>query len=392
MIKVDIKQLANKYKQYVIDMRREFHMYPEPSWYEVNTSKRIKEELDKMNIPYISVAGTGIAATIKGGKPGKTVALRADIDALEVQEANDVDYRSQNDGMMHACGHDGHAAMLLGAAKILNDIKDDIEGTVKLFFQPAEEITEGAEKMIEEGVMNGVDGVFAIHLWADIEYGKVSVEAGPRMAASDIFKIKVSGKGGHGSMPHQGIDAIVAASAIVMDLQSIVSREINPLEPAVVSIGMFNSGTRFNVISNEAVLEGTTRCFNKDIRDKFPEIIERVVKNTAKSYRAETEVEYIYGTFPTINDEECSKIAEKSVEKILDKEAVTLFEKLTGAEDFAYFLEKAPGVLAFVGIRNEEKQACYPHHNEKFQMDEDALEIGTALYAQYAVDFLNKNA
>jgi amidohydrolase len=385
---MDIKELAKKYKQYVIDMRREFHMYPESSWHEVNTSRRIKEELDKMDIPYISVAGTGIAATIKGGKPGKTVALRADIDALEVQEANDIEYKSKNDGMMHACGHDGHGAMLLGAGKILNDIKDEIEGTVKLFFQPAEEITEGAEQMIKEGVMEGVDGVFAIHLWADIEYGRVSVEAGPRMAASDIFKIKVSGKGGHGSMPHQGVDAIVAASAIVMDIQSIVSREISPLDPAVVSIGMFNSGTRFNVISNEAVLEGTTRCFNKDVRDKFPGIIERVVKNTAKSYRAKAEVEYTYGTFPTINNEYCSKIAEKSVEKILNREAITLFEKITGAEDFSYFLEKAPGVLAFVGIRNEAKQACYPHHNANFQMDEEALEIGTALYAQYAVDFL----
>lgn len=388
---MNIKDLAKKYKEYVIDMRREFHMYPEPSWGEIRTSKRIKEELDKMNIPYISVAGTGIVASIKGGKSGKTVALRADIDALEVQEVNNLDYKSQNEGMMHACGHDGHAAMLLGAARILNDSKDDIEGTVKLFFQPAEEVTEGAEKMIEEGVMNGVDGVFTIHLWADIECGKISVEAGPRMASSDIFKIKVKGKGGHGSMPHQGVDAIVAASAIVMNLQSIVSREISPLEPSVVSIGMFNSGTRFNVISPEATLEGTTRAFNKEIRDRFPEIIERIVKNTANSYRATAELEYTLGTSPTINDYECSKLAEKSVEKILNKDAVVLFEKITGAEDFSCYLEKAPGVLAFVGIRNEEKQACYPHHNARFQMDEDALEIGTALYAQYAIDFLNRS-
>ncbi|MCT4606155.1 MAG: M20 family metallopeptidase [Marinisporobacter sp.] len=387
---MNMKELAQKNKQYIIDLRREFHKYPEPSWKEVRTSKRIKEELDKMQIPYISVAGTGVVATIEGKNKGKTVALRADIDALQVNEANDVSYKSQNEGIMHACGHDGHGAMLLGAAKILNESKERINGTVKLFFQPAEELAEGAEKMVQEGVMEGVDGVFGIHLWSDLPCGTVSVEEGPRMASADLFKIKVVGKGGHGSLPHQGVDAVVVASAIVMDLQSVVSREISPLESAVVSVGKFVGGTRFNVIADEAVLEGTTRCFNNQIRKDFPKMLERIAKNTAASYRAEAELEYTPGTPATINEVVCSRVAEKSVEKLLGKEGIIKMEKVTGGEDFAMYLEKAPGTIAFVGVRNEEKEADYPHHHPRFNMDEDALPIGSALYAQFATDFLNE--
>ncbi|WZL72936.1 M20 family metallopeptidase [Clostridiaceae bacterium 35-E11] len=385
---MNIKELAKQNKDYVIDLRREFHMHPEPSWKEERTSQRVKEELEKMGIPFSPVAGTGVVATIKGNQEGKTIALRADMDALQVKECNEVPYKSQNEGIMHACGHDGHTAMLLGAAQVLNACKDEIKGTVKLFFQPAEELAQGAKKMIEEGVMEGVDGVFGIHLWSDIPAGTVSVEEGPRMASADMFTIRVKGKGGHGSLPHQGVDAVVAASAIVMNLQSVVSREISPLESAVVSVGTFHSGTRFNVIANAAELEGTTRCFNPQIREALPKMLERIAQNTAKSYRAETQIEYNFATPPTINDAGCSKLAEKAVEKILSKESVIKMEKVTGGEDFAMFAEKAPAVMAFVGIRNEEKEAHYPHHHERFNMDEDALEIGTALYAQYALDFL----
>lgn len=209
---METRDLAKKYKQYVIDLRREFHMYPEPSLQEVRTSKRIKEELEKMGIPYISVANTGIVATIEGKKSGKTVALRGDIDALSVTEVNDIEFKSKNEGFMHACGHDCHASMLLGAAKVLNEIKDNLNGTVKLFFQPGEEVAQGAKNMIKEGVLEWVDGVFGIHVWSDLECGEVCVEEGPRMASADLFTITVKGKGGHGSAPHQGIDAVVARS------------------------------------------------------------------------------------------------------------------------------------------------------------------------------------
>lgn len=385
---METRDLAKKYKQYVIDLRREFHMYPEPSLQEVRTSKRIKEELEKMGVPYISVANTGVVATIEGKKSGKTVALRGDIDALSVTEVNDIEFKSKNEGFMHACGHDCHASMLLGAAKVLNEIKDNLNGTVKLFFQPGEEVAQGAKNMIKEGVLEGIDGVFGIHVWSDLECGEVCVEEGPRMASADLFTIAVKGKGGHGSAPHQGIDAVVASSAIVMNLQSIVSRELSPLESAVVSVGALKAGSRFNVIASEGILEGTTRCFNMEIRENFPKMLERIAKDTASSYRAEAELHYEFATPVVINDPECSKIATEAVKK-LGAKPVHL-EKLMGGEDFAEFMNIVPGVIALVGVGNEAKGACYPQHHPNFTVDEDGLEIGTALYVQYAIDFLDK--
>ncbi|WP_432407578.1 M20 family metallopeptidase [Wukongibacter sp. M2B1] len=387
---MNVKELAKKYKQYAIDLRREFHMNPEPSMKEIRTSDRIIEELKNMKIDCKRVAGTGVVGIIKGNCKGRTVALRADIDALEVTEANEIDYKSKVDGLMHACGHDAHAAGLLAAAKILNDMKDELNGTVKLFFQPGEETAKGAKKMIEEGVMEGVDGIFGIHIWNDTDVGKVSVEAGPRMASAGIYKINVAGRGGHGSMPHQGVDALLVGSAIVMNLQSLVSREISPLDPAVISVGIFNSGTRFNVIAGEAYLEGTTRCFSMEVNDSFEEMITRVAENTAEGYRATAQVDYEQLVIPTINDPKMSAIAEGAVEKISGKDALITYEKTTGGEDFSFFTQKAPGAFALVGSKNERKLQHFPHHHPRFDIDEDALETASALYAQFAVDFLNK--
>ena len=387
---MDIRKLSKEYRDYAVELRRHFHMNPEPAMKEVNTSNRILEELTKMGIPCRKAAGTGVVGIIEGGKPGKTIALRADIDALELEEANDVDYRSKVPGLMHGCGHDGHAAGLLTAAKILNDVKDQINGRVKLLFQPGEEVAEGAKKLVEEGELQGVDGIFGIHLWNGIEAGKVSLEAGPRMASAGIFKIRVHGKGGHGSLPNQGIDALMVASSIVMNLQSVVGREINPLEPAVISIGIFNAGTRGNILAGEAYLEGTTRCFSMEVNDSFEEVMGRVIKKTAESYRASAELEYTELVLPTINDEKMSELGEQSVVKILVQEGLVKFEKTTGGEDFSYYTREVPGLFAFVGIKNDEKIEPYPHHHPKFDMDEDGLEVAAALYAQYAVDFLNK--
>ena len=387
---MDIRKLSKEYRDYAVELRRHFHMNPEPAMKEVNTSNRILEELTKMGIPCRKAAGTGVVGIIEGGKPGKTIALRADIDALELEEANDVDYRSKVPGLMHGCGHDGHAAGLLTAAKILNDVKDQINGRVKLLFQPGEEVAEGAKKLVEEGELQGVDGIFGIHLWNGIEAGKVSLEAGPRMASAGIFKIRIHGKGGHGSLPNQGIDALMVASSIVMNLQSVVGREINPLEPAVISIGIFNAGTRGNILAGEAYLEGTTRCFSMEVNDSFEEVMGRVIKKTAESYRASAELEYTELVLPTINDEKMSELGEQSVVKILGQEGLVKFEKTTGGEDFSYYTREVPGLFAFVGIKNDEKIEPYPHHHPKFDMDEDGLEVAAALYAQYAVDFLNK--
>lgn len=385
---MSIRELANEQRQYMIDLRRDFHMHPEPSLQEVRTSGRIKEELDKLGVPYESVAGTAVVATIKGNYPGKTVALRADMDALSVQELNEIEFKSKTEGMMHACGHDCHTSMLLGAARLLNGIKEELHGTVKLFFQPGEEVAQGAKNMIKEGVLEGVAGVFGMHVWSDLKVGQISVEEGPRMASADLFTIRVKGKGGHGSAPHQGIDTVLASSAIVMNLQSIVSREISPMESAVVSVGSLNTGTRFNVIASEGVMEGTTRCFNPDIRNAFPEMMRRVIENTASSYRAEAVLEYNFGTPVVINDAKAAKIGARAVEAIGAKNAHV--EKVMGGEDFAEFMNRVPGAIAFLGVGNEAKGACYPQHHPNYTVDEDALEIGTALYAQYAVDFLNQ--
>ncbi|MGL5346362.1 MAG: M20 family metallopeptidase [Peptostreptococcaceae bacterium] len=386
---MNIKDITSKYKDYIIEMRREFHANPEASMQEVRTCKRIKEELDKIGVSYVSAANTGVIATIKGKNPGKTVALRADIDALAVCELNEVEYKSKNEGLMHACGHDGHTAMLLGAANVLNEIKDNINGTVKLLFQPGEEAGVGARAMIADGAMEGVDSAFGIHLWADLELGKIAVEEGPRMASADILKITVKGKGGHGSMPNQGIDAVLVSSAIVMNLQSIVSREISPLESVVVSIGAINAGTRFNVIAEDAVLDGTVRCFNPKLREELPNIIERIVKNTASTYRAEASVEYNKVIPITINDKECTKLAKGSVDKLVGEGALASIPKVTGSEDMSEYLNLAPGAIAFVGAGNIDKGIAYPHHHGKFNIDEDALELGTNLYVQYALDFLD---
>jgi amidohydrolase len=384
-----VKELVEKNKDEIISWRREFHKNPELSWEEIRTGNRICEELTKLNIKIKRVAKTGVLGILKGSKSGKTVALRADMDALPIQEANDIPYKSKKEGVMHACGHDGHTAMLLGVAKVLSQMKDKIEGTVKFIFQPAEENAQGALKMIKEGVMEGVDAVLGIHLWADLPVGKVSLEPGPRMASMDMFKINIRGKGGHGSMPHQGVDAIVAASAVIMDLQSIVSREISPLDPAVVTIGKFDGGTRFNVLCDEVVMNGTTRCFNTQVRDKFPAMIERITKRTAEAYRAEGELEYIFGTPPVINNPLISNIASKSLTKNFGEESVIDLEKVMCGEDFAFFGQEALGVMAFVGARNEDKGAKYPHHHRNFNIDEDALVVGACLYSQFVLDFLN---
>jgi amidohydrolase len=387
---MSIKELAKEYKPYAIKMRREFHMHPEPSMKEVRTSDRIIEELESMGIPCKKAAGTGVIGIIDGKGTGKTIALRGDIDALDLQEMNDVSYKSQNPGFMHGCGHDGHAAGLLTAAKILKKESDKFNGRVKLLFQPGEEVAKGAKKLIEEGALDDVDGIFGIHLWNDCPVGKVSVEAGPRMASAGLFKVHVTGKGGHGSMPHQGIDAVVVGAAIVSNLQSLVSREISPLNPAVLSVGIFNAGSRFNVLAGEAYLEGTTRCFDYDLNDAFEPMMRRVVEKTAESYRAKAVLDYEQLIVPTINTPEMSAIGEQAVDELLGKDGLILYEKTTGGEDFAFYLQKVPGAFAFVGSRNEDKIPLYPHHHPKFDIDEDALEVAAGLYAQYAVDFLSK--
>ncbi len=383
-----VRDAAERLKDEIVAWRRQIHANPEVGWHEVATGNLVAAELAKMGIEVTRVAKTGVLGVIRGTAPGKTVALRADMDALPITEANDVPYKSQNPGVMHACGHDGHTAMLLGAAKILSGMRDKLKGTVKLFFQPSEEIGGGALAFIEAGALEGVEAILAIHLWPALPSGKVSLVAGPRMASADKLLIKVRGKAGHGSMPHLGVDAILAAAAITMNLQSIVSREVAPLEPAVVTIGRFTGGTTWNITCDEVELEGTTRCFSREIRKDFPATIERIIKSTAASYRAEAELEYLPISPPTINDPLVAKVAAGALTELYGEEAFGDLEKVMGGEDFAYYLERVPGAMVFVGVGNKEKQTDYPLHNERYNLDEDMLPVGAALHAQFALNFL----
>lgn len=389
---MDINRIALKYKDYMLDLRRHFHSHPELSFKEYETSKRIKQELDNMGIPYISGKNnTSILATIEGYKKGKTIALRTDIDALSVTECTNVSYKSQNEGCMHACGHDAHMASILGAAKILKEIQDKLPGTVKLIFQPGEETGLGSKEIIDQGFLEGVDSIFGLHVISDIECGKISIDAGPRMASADKFKITVKGKGCHGAKPNQGVDALVASSAIVLNLQSVVSREIDPLEPAVVSIGTLKAGTQYNIVADNAELLGTSRCFNNDVRKKIPLAMERIIENTAKSYGATAKLDYNFAVGPVINDEDLSKIGESSVTTILSKNALLKGTKLLISEDFSKYSDKIPSLFALVGAGNEKKGASFPHHSENFNVDEDCLLIASALHAQFTYDYLKNS-
>lgn len=391
---MEMKELVIKYKDYVQELRREFHQHPELSYEEVETTKRIAAELDKMKIPYQinPEKNTGIVAVIKGDHPGKAVGLRADIDALNVKEKNTFSFASKVDGKMHACGHDGHMAILLGAARMLLHMRDEIHGTVYLIFQPAEEVGSGASYMMRFGDWyKKIDNIFGAHVWIDLKAGQVSVEAGPRLAAADSFKIKVIGQSGHGSQPQQTIDATLVASAIVMNLQSIVSRHYSPLHSVVVTVGSLHSGNRFNIISGIAEMEGTCRYFDTEVANDIDKIMKQIIENTAAAYGAKAELDYDFMLPATINEESSSRIAINSVKTVLGKQAVTTMIKTMGGEDFAFYLQNKPGCFAMIGICNPEIGANYSHHNEHFNMDDSVLSGGSGVYAQYAIDYLKNN-
>lgn len=386
---MSIKELAEKYDGYIVEKRRYFHQHPELSWEEVNTTNVIESELKAMGIETKRYSKTGVTGMIRGGKSGKTLALRADIDALPIQENADVPFRSCNPGKMHACGHDCHTAMLLGAAKILTEIRDDLKGNVKLLFQPAEEAGNGAGYFVREGVMDGVDAVMGMHIFGTMPASKINAEPGSRMAAASSFKITVKGVAAHGSTPHMGVDAVAAASAIVMNLQAFVSRLNDPLSPLVVTVGTIHGGDRFNIIPQKVVMEGTLRTFSQKTAREAESIILKIAQQTASVYGATAELEYNKFTDPVANDDGLlNRIAHDAAVELYGKESLIPVEKLTGSEDFCYYLEKAPGFFAFLGCSNPEIGAVYGNHNDRFKVDEDALHHGSAYYAQFAANYL----
>lgn len=391
---MEMKELVTKYRDYVRDIRREFHQCPELSMQEVETTTRIAKKLDEMGIPYEidTEKNTGLVGIIQGAHEGKAVALRADIDALPVTEATGLPFASKNVGKMHACGHDNHMAMLLGAAKMLLDMKDEIYGTVYLVFQPAEETGEGAPYMMRFGDwFSKVGAIFGGHIWADAPTGTISARSGAFMAATDKFTIKIHGKQSHGSQPQAGIDAVVVGSAMVMNLQTLVSRQFGAVDPVVVTVGTFKGGDRWNIVGGEAYLDGTTRYFDKKIGKELKEKMERIVKSTAEAYGATAELEYTYIVPPTVNDAACTDIVKQAVTEVLGSDALYDHDLVMGGEDFSFYQDKKPGSFMLVGTYNPECNAVYPNHSNYFTSDESILSGGSGVYAQTAIDWLKAN-
>ncbi len=388
---MDIKALAEKYNDYVIDRRRYFHANPELSFKEVETTKVLKAELEAMGLEVQTFEDyQGLVATLDTGKPGRTLMLRADIDALPVVEETGLEFTSKNEGVMHACGHDTHMAMLLGAAKVLTEIKDQLKGKIKFMLQSAEEMGCGSVYYVEKGLLHDVDAVFGMHIWGTLDAPKICVEPGNRMASMDNFTITVKGQLTHGSTPHLGKDAIVAASAIVMALQTFVSRKNDANNPLVVSIGQFNGGKMYNIICDHVEMIGTIRTYSRELRSQLQAELSRIVENTAAAYDCVGEIEVRRMLPAVINeDEELNSLAKAAAIKLYGEEGLTDMPSLMGSEDYSLFMEKVPGFFAFIGAKNEEKGITYSNHHGKFTVDEDALVRGTALTAQFAYDYLN---
>lgn len=387
---VNLNQLAQETKEQVIAWRRHLHQNPELSFQEEKTSQFIYDTLQSFgNLEISRPTKTSVVARLIGPEPGKTLAIRADMDALPIQEENTFEFASQNPGVMHACGHDGHTAMLLGTAKILSGLKEHIKGEVRFLFQHAEELFPGgAEEMVQAGVMDGVDLVIGTHLWSPIEKGKVGVVYGSMMASPDTFWITVNGKGGHAALPHQTIDSIAVAAQVVTNLQHIVSRNTDPLDSLVISVTQFLGGTTHNVIPGSVKIWGTVRSFDPALRESIPAKMERVVKGITEAHEATYDFKYEFGYRPVINDNEVTAVIEETVREVFGEEALDLMRPNMGGEDFSAFMEKAPGAYFYVGAGNEEQGINYPHHHERFTIDEDALEIGVKTFLHATFKFL----
>lgn len=390
---MNIAELAEKYENYIIEMRRYFHQHPETAWEEFGTTDRIQEELEKLGLTVHRLQeNTGLWADIRGGKAAgtETVLLRADIDALPIQEATGLPYASQVPGKMHACGHDCHAAMLLGAAKIFMEIQSELSGTVRLLFQPAEEGGRGAQACIKQGVLKDVVAVYGCHVGAGIEAPYFNLESGPRTASADDIDITIHGYAAHASAPHRGHDAVLAAGNVLMCLQTLVSRWNNPLNPLVVTMGTINGGSKRNIIADEVKLEGTVRTFSNELRKELPGMITQIVQNAAAVCGCTAEVCYEPKIGVIIHDDpKTLQIGLEAAKKLYGDTFLVPSEKVTASDDFADYLEHVPGIYPSLGIRNEEKGCVYGHHNGKFCVDESALKRGTAMFVQFAVDYLD---
>jgi amidohydrolase len=384
-LKRDAAALENE----IIAWRRDFHRYPEVACEERRTSALIRKFLEEQGISVRGLAGTGLVGLLQGREGGRTIALRADMDALPLQEEGKEEYASLNPGACHACGHDGHMAILMAAARLLAERRHDFRGRIVFLFQPSEEsIPGGAMPMIEQGALDGVDAVFGLHLWQAMPTGVVGCVRGAMMAAADEFTIRMTGKGGHGSMPHILVDPIAAAGSLIVSLNGIVGRNVDPLKSAVLSLGSIHGGVTFNIIPNEVALTGTVRSFDSSIRDLMERRIREVVAGTDAACGTRSECRYARGCPALVNDPGMAAWALSVAGKVLGEHKVTEMAPVMGGEDFAYYLQRVPGAFLFFGMGDG---TVYPHHHPRFDIDEKALQPAALLMAALALEYLDEN-
>ena len=383
-------QLIAAIKNTVKEWRRYLHRHPELSLQEEKTSQFVYDQLISFGgLKVTRPTKTSVVASLIGSQPGKVLGLRADMDALPIQEENEVEYVSENPGVMHACGHDGHTAMLLGAAKILSGMKAEIKGEIRFIFQHAEELPPGgAQELVDAGVVDDVDYIVGIHLMSLLPKGKVGIVYGPVTANSDMFDLKIIGKGGHSSQPENSIDPVIMAAQFITNIQQIVSRSLNPKEQLVISTTTLQAGSSKNVIPESVQIGGSVRSFSPEVREQAVSLIERIAKGVTEAYGGTYEFHYQYGYSTVFNDKALTKIVEECVAEALGEEFVEYGEGAMGGEDFSAYLQKAPGCFIPVGAGNVEKGIVYPHHHPRFDIDEDALEYGVRIFVQAAKKIL----
>jgi amidohydrolase len=380
-----LKENIGEMKDWLVEIRRTIHRYPELGFEEVETSKLISECLEKFGLEVKKgLAKTGVVGLLKGKKPGKTVAIRADMDALPMDEANAVPYASKIRGKMHACGHDAHVTILLGVARFFSSIPDRINGNIKWIFQPAEEGGGGGRIMVEQGALDNpnVDAIFGAHVFPFLSVGKVGIYEREGLAAADRFILKIIGKGGHAASPHVSKDPILAAGHLITQIHCIVSRNVNPLESGVITIGKVSGGTASNIIPDEVELRGTVRSLNPQVREELKSRIEQVAQGVARSFSMDYRFDFEYGYPVLINNSDMSRLVASACSKGIGEENVEVLKPSMGGEDFAYYLEKVPGSFFRLGCRNEAKGIVHPYHSSLFDIDEEVLPFGVEMFVR----------